>query len=53
MVFLGKDFWLNDVPAAPLVQQLAKGRPSERWILVTDELAEAVALLEDYADRAG
>lgn len=52
MVFLGKDFWLNEVPAAPLVQQLAKGRPSEHWILVTDDLDEAVALLEDYADRA-
>lgn len=52
MVFLDKDFWLNEVPAAPLVQQLAKGRPSERWILVTDDLDEAVALLEDYADRA-
>jgi predicted Rossmann-fold nucleotide-binding protein len=52
MVFLGKDFWLNDVPAAPLVQQLAKGRPTERWILVTDDRDEAVALLEDYAAQA-
>lgn len=49
MVFLNKDFWVNEVPAAPLVQQLAKGRESERWILVTDDLDEAVALLEDYA----
>jgi predicted Rossmann-fold nucleotide-binding protein len=49
MVFLHKDFWVNEVPAAPLVQQLAKGRESERWILVTDDLDEAVALLEDYA----
>ncbi len=53
MVFLGKDFWLNDVPAAPLVQQLAKGRPTERWILVTDDRDEAVALLEDYDTAAG
>ncbi len=52
MVFLDKDFWLNEVPAAPLVQQLAKGRASERWILVTDDLDEAVALLTDYADGA-
>ncbi|HVV21717.1 MAG TPA: hypothetical protein VHF06_19945 [Pseudonocardiaceae bacterium] len=52
MVFLGKDFWLNDVPAAPLVQQLAKGRPPERWILVTDDIDEAVALLEDYQRTA-
>jgi predicted Rossmann-fold nucleotide-binding protein len=48
MVFLDKDFWTNEVPAAPLVQQLAKGRESERWILVTDDRDEAVALLEDY-----
>jgi predicted Rossmann-fold nucleotide-binding protein len=49
MVFLGKDFWVNEVPAAPLVQQLARGRPSERWLLVTDDIGEAVALLDDYA----
>jgi predicted Rossmann-fold nucleotide-binding protein len=49
MVFLGKDFWVNEVPAATLVQQLARGREAERWILVTDDAAEAVALLQDYA----
>jgi predicted Rossmann-fold nucleotide-binding protein len=52
MVFLNKDFWVNEVPAAPLVQQLAKGRDSERWILVTDDVDEAVGLLEDYAAQA-
>ena len=52
MVFLDKDFWMNEVPAAALVQQLAKGRPSEQWILVTDDLGEAVALLEDYASTS-
>jgi predicted Rossmann-fold nucleotide-binding protein len=49
MVFLGKDFWANEVPAAPLVQQLARGRPNERWLLITDDIGEAVALLDDYA----
>ncbi|HEU5469783.1 MAG TPA: hypothetical protein VFV67_03965 [Actinophytocola sp.] len=56
MVFLGKDFWTTQVPAAPLVAQLAGGRPAQRWLLVTDEPAEAVELLEAYAvdqrDRA-
>jgi predicted Rossmann-fold nucleotide-binding protein len=52
MVFLGKDFWANEVPAAPLVQQLARGRPNERWLLVTDDIDEAVALLDDYAAQA-
>jgi predicted Rossmann-fold nucleotide-binding protein len=49
MVFLGKDFWTTDVPAATLVQQLARGREAEQWILVTDDPAEAVDLLERYA----
>lgn len=49
MVFLGKDFWTTEVPAAPLVQQLAKGREAEHWILITDDPAEVVDLLESYA----
>jgi predicted Rossmann-fold nucleotide-binding protein len=48
MVFLGKDFWTNDVPAAPLVQQLARGREAEQWITITDDIDEAVALLLTY-----
>lgn len=48
MVFLGCRFWTEEVPAAPLVRQLAKGRDAERWIAVTDDVAEAVALLEQY-----
>ena len=54
MVFIGKEFWTVEVPAATLVQQLARGREVERWILVTDEPAQAVELLEAYAvDQAG
>ena len=49
MVFLGKEFWTVEVPAATLVRQLARGREVERWILVTDEPAEVVELLERYA----
>jgi predicted Rossmann-fold nucleotide-binding protein len=49
MVFLGKDFWTTEVPAATLVQQLARGREAEQWILVTDDPAEAVDLIERYA----
>jgi predicted Rossmann-fold nucleotide-binding protein len=51
MVFLGTQFWTHEVPAAPLVRQLARGREVERWILVTDEPAEAVELLEAYVDH--
>lgn len=53
MVFLGTDFWTKEVPAAPLVQQLARGRAAEQWITVTDDVAEAVALLERYAACGG
>lgn len=49
MVFLGKEFWTTEVPAAALVRQLARGREVERWILVTDEPAQVVELLEAYA----
>ena len=49
MVFLGKDFWTTEVPAATLVQQLAGGREAEQWILITDDPAEAVDLLERSA----
>ncbi|WP_433266146.1 LOG family protein [Actinosynnema sp. CS-041913] len=49
MVFLGKDFWVDEVPAAPLVQQLARGREAERWILVTDDITEAVGFLQAYS----
>ncbi|WP_367134523.1 LOG family protein [Saccharothrix sp. HUAS TT1] len=49
MVFLGEDFWVNEVPAAPLVRTLARGREAERWILVTDDTDEAVGFLRGYA----
>jgi len=49
MIFLGKDFWSTDVPAAPLVQQLARGREAEQWILITDDIDEAVQLLKSYS----
>jgi predicted Rossmann-fold nucleotide-binding protein len=49
MIFLGKEFWTAEVPAAALVQQLAHGRDAEQWILVTDDVTEAVELLERYS----
>ncbi|MEU4444278.1 hypothetical protein AB0K14_18485 [Actinosynnema sp. NPDC050801] len=48
MVFLGKDFWVDELPVAPLVQRLARGRDAERWILVTDDTDEAVDFLRRY-----
>ncbi|MBP2475967.1 putative Rossmann-fold nucleotide-binding protein [Crossiella equi] len=51
MVFLGRHFWTEELPVADLVHRLAAGRALERWILFTDDPAEAVALLEDYAGQ--
>jgi predicted Rossmann-fold nucleotide-binding protein len=48
MVFLGRRFWTEEVPAAPLVRRLARGREAERWILVTDDAREAVDFLGSY-----
>lgn len=49
MIFLGRAYWTTEVPAAPLVQRLSAGREAERWIMVTDDVGEAVELLETYA----
>lgn len=51
MVFLGRRFWTEEVPAVPLVRTLARGRAAERWIVVTDDAAEAVSVLLDYAEQ--
>jgi predicted Rossmann-fold nucleotide-binding protein len=51
MIFLDAHYWTSEVPAAPLVQQLAKGRDAEPWIMVTDDVDEVVGLLEAYASR--
>lgn len=53
MVFLDEGFWVNEVPAAPLVQQLARGREAERWVLVTDDIDEAVEFIRGYPSPAG
>ena len=50
MIFLGKHFWTEEVPAAPLVRRLAKGRPAEAWITVTDDVDETVEVLTNYAN---
>ncbi|MET9228524.1 hypothetical protein [Lentzea sp. NPDC003310] len=48
MIFLDRTFWTEEVPAAPLVQKLAEGREAEQWILVTDDVDEAIELLLKY-----
>ncbi|HEY0639691.1 MAG TPA: hypothetical protein VGD67_18755 [Pseudonocardiaceae bacterium] len=50
MVFLGARFWTEEVPAVPLVRRLAAGRAAEGLVHVTDDVTEAVAVLERYAE---
>jgi predicted Rossmann-fold nucleotide-binding protein len=48
MIFFGQAYWTLETPVFPLLMQLAKGRPYSRWIAVTDDPAEVVALIEEY-----
>lgn len=52
MVFLGKQFWLAERPAFPLLQRLARGKEYERWLAVTDAVDAVVETVERYAAAA-
>lgn len=45
MVLVGRDYWTDDLPAWPLLQALAAGRPMAEHIHLVDSAEEAVALL--------
>ena len=42
MVFFGKDFWTNNLPAYDLLKRVAKGREYEKLIMITDNIDEVV-----------
>jgi len=42
MVFLGKKFWTETLPAYDLLLKVSKGRDYERMITITDSIEEAV-----------
>ncbi|MFZ2012334.1 MAG: Rossmann fold nucleotide-binding protein [Nocardioides sp.] len=44
MVLVGRSYWTSDLPAWPLLQSLARGRPMEEHIHLVDSVDEAVAL---------
>ncbi len=50
MIFVGKDHWLKDLPAWPLLSSLASGRMSDAIALV-DDIDDAVAWLNDHRNR--
>ncbi len=50
MVLVGRRHWTETVPAWPLLEKLAAGRPMERHVHLVDDIDEAVAVV---AGRGG
>lgn len=49
MVFLGRDYWTRVRPVFPVLEELAAGHEYARWLRLTDDPAEVLAVLEEYA----
>ncbi|WP_284977532.1 Rossmann fold nucleotide-binding protein [Arthrobacter sp. fls2-241-R2A-200] len=45
MVLVGRDYWVRDFPAWPMVQSLAEGRPMADRIFLVDTIEDALAVL--------
>lgn len=45
MILLGRTYWTEVLPAWPLLQTLARGRPMERHVHLVDDVDEVVALV--------
>lgn len=45
MVLVGRAHWTETLPAWPLLQALAKGRPMERHIHLVETVDEAAAIV--------
>ena len=51
MVFVGREYWTDTLPAWPLVSTLADGRPFSGRVHLVDDTREAHALLADDGRR--
>ena len=52
MVFLGKDFWCNDMPVYPLLEQLMHtGMYKNLLLSLTDDIGSVVDTLVDFAKK--
>ena len=52
MIFLGKEFWLKDLPVyAFLEQSVASGKYNNLLLSATDEICEIVKTLEDFSNK--
>ncbi|MBM7468556.1 putative Rossmann-fold nucleotide-binding protein [Microbacterium keratanolyticum] len=47
MVLVGQRYWTEHLPAWPLLQALAKGRPMEKHVHLVDSVHEAAALVTE------
>lgn len=45
MILVGQKHWTEELPAWPLLQAMAKGRPMEKHLHLVDDVADAVAIL--------
>ena len=49
MIFLGKEYWTNEVPVWPLLQDmLARGKYKNLKLTLTDEQEEVVSVISDF-----
>ena len=46
MILVGRSYWTETVPAWPLLQRLAAGRPMEGHIHLVDTVDEVAALVQ-------
>jgi predicted Rossmann-fold nucleotide-binding protein len=49
MVFVGRDYWTQELPVWPLLEALATGRPLADRVSLVDEASQAVAALGQQA----
>ena len=52
MVLLDVNYWTSTLPAVPLLKSLFKPQDFERYVLVTDDIAEAARFIIEF-DRKG
>lgn len=50
MIFFGKDFWTNKLPAYDLLKRIAKGKEYEKLIIITDDIDEVVDFISKQYD---
>jgi len=50
MVLVGATYWTETLPAWPLLQSLARGRPMEKHVHLVDSVEEAAAIVSEAAE---